>query len=474
MAEKQLIILDIDGIHPEVLYGFVDDPSSNISKLGAGGFRAERAVSVFPAVTLSCQASMFTGVYPGTHGIVGNLWFDRHIDPPVYRKYTDAKTAAGVYGFGLFGWPTIILPERPELQYANNDLSKDVKIIYEMAKEKDLKSWQVFNQFSRGVDRWVRPTRPEMLLFALCHEELVHNKRWDRATFRHLFREIRKNPLPDILVFYISGHDNNSHENGPDTQVDYFRNFVDPLFGSFIAEFEKIRPINEFNFLITADHCQAKTIRDKKFVVNNEIQAEILKGAAGGGFRLFNRKTVRHDDTAVICTEAGAAQVHLMNRETRRWADQPRFEEDLIPAAQAFEKFKTGHLPFVDIILIRREFDADYEVYENGRLLKLEEYFSGKDSLYPDAVRRIRGVNCKRSGDLTVLVDYSKGYYFGDKVKAGEHGGLHTADSLIPFLLTGPGIPNINAPFVRLVDLVPTVGKIMDFETPGVEGESRL
>ncbi|MFA6451450.1 MAG: hypothetical protein WCX65_18395, partial [bacterium] len=300
------------------------------------------------------------------------------------------------------------------------------------------------------------------------------NRRWDRATFRHLYKDLKKGPLPDILVFYISGHDSNSHENGPDNQREYFRSVVDPLFGGFIKEFEKFRPIEEFHFIITSDHCQAKTIRDKKYVINNDIQAGILALVGGGGFKLFDRKQVREGDTAVICTEAGTAQVHLMNRATGKWADQPRFEEDLIPAAETFEKYKTGDLPFVDLILLRREFGADYEVYEHGSLIGIDKFFAGKEAAYPDAVNRIHGVNCSRSGDLTVLLDYSKGYYYGDKVKAGEHGNLCAADSLIPFVISGPGIPDKSIPYARLVDAVPTIGKIMGFETPGVAGRSLL
>ena len=474
MAKRQLIFIDIDGILPDVLYEALDDPASNVSKLGGRGLRAEKAVSVFPAVTLSCQASMFTGVYPARHGVVGNLWFDRHSNPPLYRRYTDAKTAAGVYGFGLVGWPTIILPERPELMYANNDLSKDVKLIYEAAAEKGMASWQVFNQYSRGVSKWIRPSRPEMILFALCHEELVHNKRWDRATFRHLFKEMRKGELPDILVFYISGHDNNSHENGPETQRDYFRKYVDPLFGDFICELEKHRPIDEFHFVITADHCQAKMVRDKKYIIANEELAEIFAGVPGGGYKLFDRKTVREGDTAVVCAEAGAAQVHLMNRTTGKWGDQPRFEEDLIPAVETLGKCKRSEKKYIDIILVRREFGADYEVYEDGNLIKLEKYFEGKDAVYPDAVERIRGVSCEKSGDLTVLVDFSTGYYFGDKVKAGEHGNLRFEDSMIPFVVSGPGIPDKTIPFARLVDLAPTVAKIMGFDMSGADGKSVL
>ncbi len=95
MSKKQMIFLDIDGILPEVLYELADDKSTNISRIAGCGQRVKRAVTIFPSVTLCCQASMFTGVYPAEHGIVGNLWFDRGQTPPVFRKYTDAKTAAG-------------------------------------------------------------------------------------------------------------------------------------------------------------------------------------------------------------------------------------------------------------------------------------------------------------------------------------------------------------------------------------------
>ena len=473
-SRKQLIMIDIDGIHPDVLYGFLDDKTTNTSRIAGTGLRAETASAVFPAVTLSCQPSMFTGVFPGRHGIIGNSWFDRHCDPPMYRRYTTAATAAGVYGFGLVGWPTIILPQRPQLQYANNDMAADVKTVYQFAAAAGLDSWQVFNQISRGVGKWIKPTRPEMILFALCHEELVHNKHWDKATFKHLFRDMRKNPLPDLTVFYISGHDNSSHEHGPDTQNDYYRSIVDPLFGLFIAELEKIRPLEEFHFLLAADHCQAKTVREKTHIVTNEMLAEVMNSVPGGGYALFDKKSVRAADTAVMCTEAFTAQVHLKNRQTGRWADEPDFERDTLPAAAAFEKLKNGQMPFVDIVLVRRGFGADYEVFSGGSLISLENFFSGKESEYPDAVRRLKGVNCSRCGDMMVLLDCRKGYYFGDKPKAGEHGGLHILDSAVPFAVSGPGIPNSTVRDASIVDIVPTIGKIMGFETPGVDGKSLL
>lgn len=468
-----MIFLDIDGMLPEVMYDLLDDKSTHISRLGGRGIRVERATTIFPAVTLCCQASMFTGTFPATHGIVGNSWFERAVDPPTYRKYTDAKTAAGNYGFALFGWPTIVLPRRPNLQFANNDMNQEIQTIYEMMKRKGLESWNHYNQYSRGADKWIVPTRTAMIIFALCHEELIHNRYWDNATFKQFIKEMRKNggELPDFTVFYVSGHDNNSHEHGPATQAEYFKQTVDPLFGQLFQELEKTQPLEEYCFFITSDHGQACVTRDKSLIVTMEMLGEMLAGVQGGGFKLFDKKMVREGDTAVVCLEAGTASIHLMNRASGKWTDAPRFQEDLIPAAETFEKFKKGDSRFVDVILVRRERGAEYEVYSDGALIPMEKFFEGKDAEYPDAVRRLKGVNCSRSGDMIVLLDYSTGKYFGDKVKGGEHGNLHMSDSLIPMSVCGPGIPDMTVPTASLVDAVPTIGKILGFDTPTAEGK---
>ena len=474
MSDKRLIFIDIDGILPDVLHEVLDDKNSNMHRIGGKGLRVERAATVFPAVTLCCQASMFTGAWPGTHGILGNSWFDRYSKPTEFRYYTDAKTALGNYGFGMFGWPTIIMPQRPELQFANNDMNPEVMTVYDMANTKGLTSWNVFNQYSRGVDRWIKPSRPAMILFALCHEELLHNKHWDRSTFKHLFKAMKKQDLPDLLTFYISGHDNNSHEHGAETQLEYFREVVDPLFGQFNEHLEKHAPLDDFYFVITSDHGQAQVKKEEEYVVDHRILGEILGAAPGGGFQLAERKKVQPTDTAVGNMEAGAVQFHLINRKSFDWIDPARFEEDILPVAAAFEPYRDGDPPFIDLIMVRRDIQEGYLVYQDGDLIELEKYFDGKDMEYPDAVRRIRGLNCKRSGDIIITIDYSQGYYFGDKVKAGEHGNLCAADGLIPLIISGPGVPDATKPTASLIDVVPTVGRILGFDTPTAQGKSLL
>jgi arylsulfatase A-like enzyme len=77
---------------------------------------------------------------------------------------------------------------------------------------------------------------------------------------------------------------------------------------------------------------------------------------------------------------------------------------------------------------------------------------------------------------MIVILDYSKGFYFGDKgsLKAGEHGNICAADSMIPFVVAGPGIPEKTVPFASLVDAVPTAAAILGFDVPTAEGKSIL
>ena len=58
----------------------------------SGGVRTLRPV--FPAVTTSVQASMFTGVEPAHHGIVGNGWFDRSLQEVQFWKQSNKLVEA--------------------------------------------------------------------------------------------------------------------------------------------------------------------------------------------------------------------------------------------------------------------------------------------------------------------------------------------------------------------------------------------
>src|SRR5690349_14753186 len=96
-----VVVFAIDGLKHSTLMAYLTHPKKRLGGmhdlLGAtnGKDRLEmtkavavqQGVTVFPSYTYPAWTSMFTGVYPGTHGITGNSVFfrDRH----VVRYYTD-------------------------------------------------------------------------------------------------------------------------------------------------------------------------------------------------------------------------------------------------------------------------------------------------------------------------------------------------------------------------------------------------
>src|SRR3954454_19117603 len=66
------VVLNVVGLTPSML-------GSSMPELSrwASGASVSRITPAFPAVTCSAQADYLTGVYPDTHGIVGNGWYSR-------------------------------------------------------------------------------------------------------------------------------------------------------------------------------------------------------------------------------------------------------------------------------------------------------------------------------------------------------------------------------------------------------------
>lgn len=102
-----LVIINVVGLTPALA-----QHAPNLRALGA----VKPLVGVFPAVTMSAQASLLTGAHPSEHGIVGNAWCERAFGevrcwpqsnallerPPFYRlaKERDSKVTVAK----MFWW----------------------------------------------------------------------------------------------------------------------------------------------------------------------------------------------------------------------------------------------------------------------------------------------------------------------------------------------------------------------------------
>lgn len=88
-----VILLALDGFGAGLLDRFA---TPGLDHLGHLGTRAERLVPVFPTETAPNFASLATGVFPESHGILGNTF----LDPPTGLVYRDGREGASPEG----GW----------------------------------------------------------------------------------------------------------------------------------------------------------------------------------------------------------------------------------------------------------------------------------------------------------------------------------------------------------------------------------
>ncbi|RUP51395.1 nucleotide pyrophosphatase [Jimgerdemannia flammicorona] len=78
-----IIIVSLDGFRADYLdHGF----TPNIVQLGRDGIRAEYMIPSFPSTTFPNHYTLATGLYPESHGIVGNHFFDPHLNESFYYK----------------------------------------------------------------------------------------------------------------------------------------------------------------------------------------------------------------------------------------------------------------------------------------------------------------------------------------------------------------------------------------------------
>ena len=472
----KVILLNIDGLRRDPFYSLIDEKKlPNFCGIFSEGIRVERATSVFPSVTLTCQASLYTGCYPNRHYLLGNGWFDRYPKEPVYRIYTTLHTALHVFGFRLFGAPTILLPKRKDEPLANADLNPQVPTLYETLTRHHLRSAVVFNHISRGATVWRRPSRGDLLQFALCHEDYLEFHHFEKSTMRRAVQFIEgTRTLPDLLMIYFSGVDGFSHRHGANTQAGYLKKYLDPYFGKVVKALHNRREKSDFCFILSSDHGQAQVKNDNRYMILEPEFAEMLQRTGRAPFYPKGDIPMKKANTVII-NQGGSMHLYVKNGKANNWHEPPDIENDLVPLAAGIEKIAAA--PFKHILpnwlaltLIKDHKNKRYVVYRNGGTADAGDFFQKNDEKYPDAVARLRGYYSPKSADILFFCNYDDGFYFSDKLHGGQHGGLHREDSLVPFIVSGGGVKSSSVPRASIVDVTPTAAAILGLTTQEADG----
>jgi len=475
---RRAIIIDIDGLRWD---SFDDALKSgtlpSFQKLLGGDetCRAnsvffDRATTIFPSVTLAGHASIFTGVYPGQHGIAGNQWFDRTgeaFKPPFIPSEpfdymhpcsqlciyvteppltSEMKEIAFVRCHSLSSKQDMLLscsnPSPPGL--VNKHLK--AQTIYEAAGQADRSSTVIFSQYWKGVpeENVVHPNQVEQYLYGITETKFLPDPQnfaeFDRGMMLHAIDKINAGGFPDILTVYFSGLDATGHMRGIESQMNYLSKSVDPAVGDLLLELKGHDQnwCRSTLFVIAADHGQMPIEKE-----NEASQSAVNAALDGAGFK----------KNYVVAVNGGMAHIYLRNRSTSNWSDSPRFDKDVIPAAEALcSKIDNGKLWKILV----RSGDGEYKVYNASKKesgdkdvcrtigtvgLSEDRDLKSRDGL--NVIELVDGLNSERSGDILILLQPSSYFEHGDLLRWGkkaDHGSLHEGGLRIPIVLAGGGV----------------------------------
>jgi hypothetical protein len=216
---------------------------------------------------------------------------------------------------------------------------------------------------------------------------------------------------------------------------------VDPQVGRLTDELERLGLWAGTVFAVISDHGQIGVIPDDRHSLRLSFPFDREMGHLFDALGLDVHDVPGEDPNcdAVVACNGGLAHVYLQHR-AGRWADKPRFVDDVLPVARAlWDAHQTGHyaadlrgaLAAVLVRDVERDgWDADYSALApEGYLLPLTRYLEAHPEIRSvEAANRLRHLASPQSGDLVLLSNYAEGFYFGTPLR-GVHGGLHPDDS---------------------------------------------
>lgn len=435
-----LVIIDIDGLRRDVFLRALDAGTvPNIVRI-TGGREAARAchvdaVSTAPSITFTAQASIVTGRHPREHGVPGNESFDR------FGRISNGRPRH----FGFDVGDTLAVDDAVAVfaaGLASHFLDSDTPTIYETAAQHGVASAVFYHMYARGADTWQPPNVVDIARFTKGRGILgMEAGTYDAGMLRWLVRYLDAGHRPGVLMAYFMGLDHHSHGHGPASQPAYLRDVIDPQVGLLLDALARHDMLDGTLFVLASDHGQVDAVPDDRHSLRLgfPFDLELVHVFNALGLDVHDIPGEDPNCDAVMGLNGGLAHVYLQRRNGR-WADRPRYVEDVLPVAEAFRAMNAeGHYAdelhdTLDAILIRNVerdgWQAEYQAYVgSGKTQPLADYLAARPELdFVDPVNRLRNAAGDTSGDLILVAKGREGYYFGGPTR-GVHGGLLRGES---------------------------------------------
>ena len=435
-----LVIIDIDGLRRDVFLKALDDGViPNITRI-VGGRDVARAchvdaVSTAPSITFTAQASIVTGRHPREHGVPGNESFDR------FGRISNGRPRH----FGFDVGDTLAVDDAVAVftdGLASRFLHSATPTLYEMAARRGVDSAVFYHMYARGAEVWRPPNVLDIARFTKGRGVLgMGTGQYDAGMLKQLVRYLDAGRRPGVLMAYFMGLDHHSHLHGPGSQSEYLRDVIDPQIGLLLDALVRHGMLDGALFALVSDHGQVDAVPDDRHSLRLgfPFDLELVHIFNALGLDVHDIPGEDPNCDAVMGLNGGLAHVYLQRRDGR-WADRPRYAEDVLPVAEAFRqmdaqgRYAEELHDTLDAILVRNVerdgWEAEYRAYVGeGRTQPLADYLAARPELnYVDPVDRLRSAAGATGGDLLLVAKGREGYYFGGPTR-GVHGGLLPGES---------------------------------------------
>ncbi len=452
MQPSHLLLLDIDGLRPDVFLQALEAGSlPNLAAL-LGGARFERGIRVpivapAPSITFCSQACLVTGAHPRRHGIPGNQFFDR------FGTYNNGVPRHFAFDVGD------TLAADDAVRVFTDGLAADrllVPTLFEKWRAAGRSSLVAGLMYARGAQEWIKPSLIKLARYTKGGNLFgMDSADYDRHVLEAVLDHLAAQAAPELLFMYFMGLDHESHKHGPDAaQRAYLVEQVEPMVGElWSALMKNLGDQTSVLCAVFSDHGQIRVKPDDQHSLRIGFPFDREMGHFFSALGLDVHDFPGEDPAcdAVMALNGGLAHVYLQN-QTGHWADPPDFERDVLPVGRAFwVAHQTGRyaaelhgaLSGVFVRNVQQDgWEAEFQAVDaQGERVALEAWFAGQESdLWVDPVHRLNNLSGLYSGDLVLASNYADGYYFGKEI-TGVHGGLHPEDSLATLAFGWPGAP---------------------------------
>lgn len=477
-ASTQILLLGLDGVSRELLYGLVRDGKlPNLAELVGGEALAhadldERLITNLPSTTIPAWTAVFTGTPAAVNGVPNNEYFIRETKTfaaPAPVTFVDSSATLEVYTQGAVN-QLVLVPTIYEKIHAADPAALE---------------WVVLSHLFRGADKMFVAERTSFakMLAAFVEDGLPTEERkvtsrkpyeaLDLGAISGLISHLAKGPVPDVLTLYLSGTDLYAHvaKEGPDeARRAYLVEVIDPALGKLVAKLRERAMLEHRWVIVTGDHGHTPIIADKAHSISTgDDDAPGVMKSAGWKLRPFREHVAASDAYDAVLAYGGAfAFVYLADRSrcagvaACAWDAPPRYREDVLATAEAFYRNNEdgiaapGMRGTLDMIFVREPrpvaaIDRPFEVYlGGGKTMPIDAYLAAHPHpTYVDVARRLDelavGPHGERAGDLLLLAhngDRSQAadrFYFAAPFRSW-HGSPSRTDSEVPLIVANPHV----------------------------------